>query len=84
VIAAEIEDRLEVEPFEPFCIELLTGRRFNVFDPRTVSVLFGCVYIAETTTYGWRLFPFHAIALIENLIDDFASGAPRYPDEEGP
>lgn len=82
MISDELSGRLRVEPFEPFCIETVNSRRFNVFDPQSVSVLRGRVFIADTVAHGWCVIPFHAIALIEALIDDFASGMPADPDEE--
>lgn len=82
MIEIELRDWLSRNPFEPFCVELVTGRRINIFNPATTALLHERLFIADTTAGSRIVVPYQAIAILETIIEGFDEGAPVDADDD--
>jgi hypothetical protein len=66
MIADDLRERLEQEPFEPFRIIASSGREVIVSNPGLVVMMKSAVFIAEPNSDRWAHIPYLHIAALES------------------
>jgi hypothetical protein len=79
MIAKDLRELLEREPFVPFRLVLTSGKHFDVRNPRTTALMKREIFIALPDGERWSLVPFLHIASIETL----SNGRDRRPTRRG-
>jgi len=79
MISDEIQELIEKEPFEPFCIKLVNGDIHNVTNPSAVVVLESEILIAMFDQ-NWVIFPHDKVNSLESLLDDYQGTLLEYED----
>ena len=67
MIADEIRELLDSEPFEPFRLRLSSGDHYAVRDSRSVALLRSRLFIALPDGDHWVFVPYLHIAAVEAL-----------------
>ena len=69
MIAGELRDILDREPFQPFRVRLSSGDAYDIRNPGLALVMRSRLFIAFPNSDRWTLIPFLHIAAIESLAD---------------
>jgi hypothetical protein len=67
MVAANIREMLEREPFVPFRVVMTSGRHYDVANPALVMVLKSEVFIAFPDGEHWAHVPFLHTASVETI-----------------
>ena len=67
VIAKELQELLDREPFEPFRIRLSSGDTYEIRNPALTITMRSRLFIAFPGTDRWTLIPFLHITAVEAL-----------------
>ena len=77
MIAVDIRERLQREPFEPFVIRASSGQGVRVASPNLAVLMKSAVFVAEPNSDRWAHLPYLHIAGLEGGGDGRARGASK-------
>ncbi len=69
MIATDIRERLQREPFQTFRVSLTSGRHHDVVNPDLVVLMKSQVFIAFSDRDRWVIVPYLHIALVEAVVN---------------
>ena len=69
MIALDIRERLQREPFEPFVIRASSGQGVRVASPTLAVLMKSAVFVAEPNSDRWAHLPYLHIAGLESAGD---------------
>ncbi len=72
-------EMLHHEPFQPFCIVLSSGERYEVRNPDLVALMKSKVFIADANSEKFSLVSYLHIAALETLSNGHAKRRKRKP-----
>jgi len=67
MVAKELQELLDQDPFEPFRIRLSSGDVYEIRDPALTVAMRSRLFIAFPRTDRWTFIPFLHIAAVEKL-----------------
>ncbi|HEX8522651.1 MAG TPA: hypothetical protein VF669_10375 [Tepidisphaeraceae bacterium] len=70
MIARDLQELVDKDPFEPFRIRLVNGDSHDLFYPQNIVVTSRVVTLVPPDQ-NWVIFPVDKIASIESLIADY-------------